>query len=117
MIALDGMTSFITVPNWIVMLLLEVATVGIELAIIGGYWEYRGGKLRWFEIVGLVTVANVVTAIMGLVAASASQNGIYYIDAPLESIFMPIIIAVVVVGGIMCFLSRKEENKTSIGGN
>jgi hypothetical protein len=70
---------------WQVMLLLEIATVIIEVLIIGLVWKLKGGKLRWYWLLALVGIANAVTAWMGVFVYESLKNdlydGVYYFSS------------------------------------
>ncbi len=111
MIILDGLTSYITVPNWIVMLALEIATIIIEASIIAGYWKLREGKLRWYEVIGLVAVANIITAVMGLAVSGISESGIY-LPSAVGNLFIAIVFSCIIVGLVMVFLIPKDKDSS-----
>jgi hypothetical protein len=118
MFAIDGIISYLTLPNWFVMLALEAVTVLIELAIIGGFWYLKHGKLRWYEIFAVVTVANIVTAVMGIIAAyrvMGADDILHYSSVDPSVLIAPMFISVFVIGFIFLIISRMKEQPTEEG--
>jgi hypothetical protein len=110
MIVYDGMTSFITMPNWVLMILLELATIVIETVIFVLWWKYRNKRFGIKDIIGLSIVANIVTAAIGLYVANANSEFYYNHGGDLTSGM--ILVFFTMMGGVFLasWLFKKEES-------
>jgi hypothetical protein len=98
----DGMTSYLAMPNWIVLLVLEIITVVVEVTLIVAYWKMRGNKLRWYELSLAVVIANVITALVGLAYGQVSSGQDYAYGDGVSTIF-GLLFGALFVCGIVAF--------------
>lgn len=109
--AFDGMTAYYYMDYSWFLLFVEVLTVIVEAIIFLGYWWFKDGKLRWYEIVAISVIVNVVTAAMGLGIGQLYPN----IDGQVNLgsfMFGFLIIAVIIAGTLLIAvgLHTKEDS-------
>lgn len=114
MIIFNGMTSYITVPNWLMMFVLELATIIIEAFIILAYWKLKNGTLRWYEIAALVTGANILTALMGIAVGGYSDREIYLTGSSFISVITITFFIVGIVGIMLIIIMKTTESEVEL---
>jgi hypothetical protein len=70
MFALDGSMAFYYPPSWFLLFIIELLTIIIEYNIIlitAKWWTDKDKNIDSIKLVFIVTLANIVTAFLGVV--------------------------------------------------